>query len=75
MGVVGRAVLGNRSADTKQDEKGDVNGSAPQVDGTATEPSGKEPGAGVGDETKTAVDQTELEGEVVAHAGLCLKCH
>lgn len=51
--VICRAALGDRGADSQNEEEGDVSGCAPEVDGAAAEPAADKPGAGVGDKTKT----------------------
>jgi hypothetical protein len=70
LGVVRSTVLGDGSTDAQQNEERDVDSCALEVDGATTEPGSEEPGTSVGNEAETAVDQTELEGEVVVHTGL-----
>lgn len=70
LGVVGGAVLGDRGADTQEHEEGDVDGGAPEVDCAAAEPGGQGPRQSVCDELEAGVDEVEVEGHVVGHAGL-----
>lgn len=65
--------LVDRGADAKYEQKSDVSGGTPEVDGATAEPRGENPGDGVGDELKTRVDQVELESTVGRDAGLCEK--
>ncbi len=54
--------LGDGGADGEDEEEGDVGGGAPEIDGPTTKPGGKKPGARVGNELETRIDQIELEG-------------
>jgi hypothetical protein len=72
LGIVGLNVLGNRRADTEEEEQGDVCGCAPQVDSSAAEPSGKRPRETVGYQLEAGVDQVKFEGEVSRHSSLCI---
>ena len=57
-------VLFDRGADAENKEEDDVSGCAPEIDGSTTEPGGKEPRARVSNELKTRIDQIELKRTV-----------
>jgi len=64
LGVIRRSVRCDGGANTEKHEENDIGYCAPEVDGPATEPGGKEPRADIGNELKTRIDQTELEREI-----------
>jgi hypothetical protein len=72
LGVVGIDVLGDRRADTEEEEQGDVCRCAPQVDSSAAEPGGQRPRETVGHQLEAGVDQVEFEREVSRHSSLCI---
>jgi hypothetical protein len=70
--VVGGLALRDSGANSQNDKQSEVDGGAPEVDGTTAEPTGEGPRESVGDELKAGVDQVELEGKVGFDAGLCM---
>ena len=61
----------DRGCNAETDQEEGVDGRAPEVDGTSTEIRGEDPGKHDEDHLEGRGDETQGEGSLIRHAGLC----